>query len=35
MWWLISIPIINFIAIGLMSYQSGKELKEDIKKGFH
>jgi len=30
MWWLISIPIINFLAIGLISYQSGKELKEDI-----
>ncbi|MBA7530239.1 hypothetical protein ES705_22442 [subsurface metagenome] len=31
MWWLL-IPIINFLAIGLMSYQSGKELKEDIAK---
>jgi hypothetical protein len=32
MWWWLSIPIINFLAIGLISYQSGKELKEDIAK---
>ncbi|MBA7514239.1 hypothetical protein ES705_06264 [subsurface metagenome] len=31
MWWLL-IPIIVFLAIGLISYQSGKELKEDIAK---
>jgi hypothetical protein len=29
MWWLL-IPIINFLAIGLISYKSGKELREDI-----
>ncbi len=33
MWWcLISIPIVVFLAMGLISYQSGKELKEDIEK---
>ena len=32
MCWLISIPIIVFLAMGLISYQSGKELKEDIAK---
>ncbi len=30
MWYLI--PLIDFLAIGLISYQSGKELKEDIEK---
>ncbi|MBA7570190.1 hypothetical protein ES708_11938 [subsurface metagenome] len=34
MWWIL-IPIINFLAIGLISYQSGRELKEEIKKGFN
>jgi heme/copper-type cytochrome/quinol oxidase subunit 2 len=35
MWWLCSIPILILLGIALVSYQSGKELKEDIKKGFH
>lgn len=30
MWYLI--PLIDFLAIGLISYQSGKELKKDIKR---
>jgi len=32
MWWWYSIPIVIFGLIALISYQSGKELKEDIKK---
>ncbi|MBA7523694.1 hypothetical protein ES705_15827 [subsurface metagenome] len=35
MWWLISIPILTLLAIAFNAYQSGKELKEDIKKGFN
>ncbi len=33
MWWLL-IPILIFGLIALISHRSGKELKEDIKKGF-
>ncbi|MBA7501013.1 hypothetical protein ES704_03775 [subsurface metagenome] len=33
MWWWYSIPILLLSAIALQSYISGKELKEDIKKG--
>ena len=32
MWWLISIPILTLLGIALVSYISGKELKEDIAK---
>ena len=32
MWWLCSIPILILSAIALISYISGKELKEDIEK---
>ncbi len=32
MWWLILILILIFGGIALISYQSGKELKEDIAK---
>ncbi|MBA7548123.1 hypothetical protein ES705_40569 [subsurface metagenome] len=31
MWWCL-IPILIFSAMALISHQSGKELKEDIKK---
>jgi len=31
MWWCL-IPILIFLAIALNAHQSGKELKEDIKK---
>jgi len=34
-WWLCSIPVIVFCIIGIVSYQSGRELKEEIKKGFN
>jgi len=34
MWWLCLIPIVVLCLIGLNAYQSGKELREDIKKGF-
>ncbi|MBA7539141.1 hypothetical protein ES705_31420 [subsurface metagenome] len=30
MWYLI--PLIDFLAMGIISHQSGKELKEDIEK---
>jgi len=33
--WLILIPILVFLAIAFNAHQSGKELKEDIKKGFN
>jgi heme/copper-type cytochrome/quinol oxidase subunit 2 len=32
MWWWCLIPILILSAIALISYQSGKELKEDIAK---
>ncbi len=32
MWWLILILVSIFGGIALISYQSGKELKEDIEK---
>ncbi|MBA7581735.1 hypothetical protein ES708_23646 [subsurface metagenome] len=35
MWWLCLIPVVVFCMIGVVSHQSGKELKEDIKKGFN
>jgi heme/copper-type cytochrome/quinol oxidase subunit 2 len=31
MWWYL-IPILIFSAVALISYRSGKELKEDIRK---
>jgi len=34
MWWLCLIPVLIFGLIALTSYTSGKELREDIKKGF-
>jgi len=35
MWWVCLIPIVIFGGIALNAYQSGKELKEDIEKGFN
>ncbi len=32
MWWWYLIPILILLVIALISYQSGKELKEDIRK---
>ncbi|MBA7546380.1 hypothetical protein ES705_38770 [subsurface metagenome] len=32
MWWFLS-PILIFAVIALIAYKSGKELKEDIRKG--
>ncbi len=33
MWWWFMIPVLQFALLALMAYQSGKELKEDIRKG--
>jgi len=32
MWWWYLTPVLIFSVIALISYQSGKELKEDIRK---
>ncbi|MBA7581171.1 hypothetical protein ES708_23073 [subsurface metagenome] len=33
MWWWFLIPVLIFAVVGLIAYVSGKELKEDIRKG--
>ncbi|MBA7541832.1 hypothetical protein ES705_34148 [subsurface metagenome] len=35
MWWLCLIPVVVLCMIGIVSYQSGRELKEEIRKGFN
>ena len=32
MWWWYLMPVLIFAVVALISYQSGKELKEDIRK---
>ncbi len=33
MWWWFMIPVLIFAVLALIAYISGKELKEDIRKG--
>ena len=33
MWWWFLIPVLQFALLALIAYKSGKELKEDIRKG--
>ncbi len=33
MWWWFMIPVLHFALVALIAYKSGKELKEDIRKG--
>ena len=32
MWWWFLIPVLIFAVLALIAYESGKELKEDIRK---
>ncbi len=32
MWWCVIVSVLIFAVVALISYRSGKELKEDIKK---
>jgi ABC-type dipeptide/oligopeptide/nickel transport system permease subunit len=33
MWWWFVVPVLYFALLVLIAYKSGKELKDDIKKG--
>ncbi|MBA7576270.1 hypothetical protein ES708_18109 [subsurface metagenome] len=35
MWWLCLIPVLILGLIALVSYTSGRELRDEIKKGFN